>query len=73
MCPLAWLPFLMSYSTALGPGLAHALQMCVLSPTCLEGGTSLPLKNLNLWLKTSFNLGRKWRAKTTNNSSILRK
>lgn len=20
MCPLAWLPFLMSYSTALGPG-----------------------------------------------------
>lgn len=47
MCPLAWLPFLMSYSTALGPGPAHGLQMCILSPTCLEGDTSLPLKNLN--------------------------
>lgn len=73
MCRLAWLPFLMSYFTALGPGLAHALQMCVLSPTCREGDTLLPWKNLSWWLKTSFSLWRKWRAKTTNNNSVLKK
>jgi len=70
LCPLAWLPFPMSYSTVLEPGPAHGLQMCCLSPTWAEGDTLLPSKNLSFWLMTSFSLWRKWREKPTNNSFI---